>query len=81
MADREDLTERARFAASVPARHEPFPLKGCGALDWGMQNRLARIFQSHDPAAMIRAVSAVVHSSLKPQAAHDQFLRPPAGGT
>lgn len=22
----------------------PFTLKGCGALDWGMQSRLARIF-------------------------------------
>ena len=28
MADNEDLTEGARFASSVPARHEPFPLKG-----------------------------------------------------
>ena len=39
MADNEDRTEGARFAASVPQRHEPFPLKGCGALDWGMQSR------------------------------------------
>jgi len=45
MADNEDRTEGARFAASVPQRHEPFPLKGCGALDWGMQSRLARIFR------------------------------------
>jgi putative autoinducer-2 (AI-2) aldolase len=46
MADNEDLTEGARFAPSVPARQEPFPLKGCGSLDWGMQSRLARIFRS-----------------------------------
>jgi 3-hydroxy-5-phosphonooxypentane-2,4-dione thiolase len=45
MADNEELTNGARFAASVPQRHEPFPLKGCGALDWGMQSRLARIFR------------------------------------
>lgn len=45
MADSEDPTNGARFAASVPARQEPFPLKGCGALDWGMQNRLARVFR------------------------------------
>jgi putative autoinducer-2 (AI-2) aldolase len=40
------------------------------------------IFQSADPASMIRAVSAVVHESLKPAAAHDRFLatRPGAGG-
>ena len=32
------------------------------------------IFQSDEPVAMIRAVGAVVHESLKPQAAYDQFL-------
>jgi hypothetical protein len=31
------------------------------------------IFQCHDPVAMIRAVSAVVHESVKPQAAYDQY--------
>ena len=35
----------ARFTPSVPARQEVFPLKGCGALDWGMQSRLAGIFR------------------------------------
>jgi putative autoinducer-2 (AI-2) aldolase len=45
MPDTEDLTGGVRFASSVPARHEPFGLKGCGALDWGMQSRLARIFR------------------------------------
>ena len=39
------------------------------------------IFQSTDPAAMIRAVGAVVHESAKPQAAYSMFLRPPAEGT
>jgi 3-hydroxy-5-phosphonooxypentane-2,4-dione thiolase len=34
-----------RFRPSVPARHEAFPVKGCGALDWGMQGRLARVFR------------------------------------
>jgi 3-hydroxy-5-phosphonooxypentane-2,4-dione thiolase len=47
--------------------------EGAAGVDMGRN-----IFQSRDPAAMIRAVSAVVHSSLKPQAAYDQFLRPPA---
>jgi putative autoinducer-2 (AI-2) aldolase len=45
MPDLEDHTEGSRFAASVPARSEAFPIKGCGALDWGMQSRLARIFR------------------------------------
>src|SRR6201987_1247246 len=44
MPDSDDRIEGARFAPAVPARHEPLPLKGCGALDWGMQSRLARIF-------------------------------------
>src|ERR1700751_2685356 len=45
MPDSDDRIEGARFAPAVPARHEPLPLKGCGALDWGMQSRLARIFR------------------------------------
>ena len=56
MADNEDLTEGARFAASVPARHEPFPLKGCGALDWGMQSRLARIFRPESRRTVMLAI-------------------------
>ena len=58
MPDLEDLTDGARFAVSVPARHEPFPLKGCGALDWGMQSRLARIFR---PATGRTVVLAIDH--------------------
>jgi putative autoinducer-2 (AI-2) aldolase len=45
MPDNDDLTGGVRFATSVPARSGAFPLKGCGALDWGMQSRLARIFR------------------------------------
>ena len=56
MADNEDRTEGARFAASVPARHEPFPLKGCGALDWGMQSRLARIFRPDTRRTVMLAI-------------------------
>ena len=52
-----------------------FPIKGCGALDWGMQSRLARIIQSETPQAMLRAVGAVVHESMKPEAAYDQSVK------
>jgi putative autoinducer-2 (AI-2) aldolase len=55
MAD-EDLTEGARFASSVPARHEAFQLKGCGALDWGMQSRLARIFRPDSERTVMLAI-------------------------
>ena len=56
MPDSENLTEGARFAPSVPARHEPFPLKGCGALDWGMQSRLARIFRPDTRRTVMLAI-------------------------
>jgi putative autoinducer-2 (AI-2) aldolase len=50
--------------------------EGAAGVDMGRN-----IFQSHDPAAMIRAVGAVVHESAKPQAAYNMFLRSPAEGT
>ena len=56
MPDSEDPIEGARFAPSVPARHEPFPLKGCGALDWGMQSRLARIFRPESGRTVMLAI-------------------------
>ena len=50
--------------------------EGAAGVDMGRN-----IFQSENPAAMIRAVGAVVHESAKPQAAYDRFFGPPAGGT
>ena len=44
--------------------------EGAAGVDMGRN-----IFQSDHPVAMIRAVNAVVHESVKPQAAYDQFLR------
>ncbi len=44
MADKDDIKAGKNFAPDVPAKNDPFFLKGAGALDWGMQNRLARIF-------------------------------------
>ena len=44
MADLDDLKDGKDFGVGVEARNDPFFLKGSGALDWGMQNRLARIF-------------------------------------
>ncbi|MEE8393165.1 MAG: 3-hydroxy-5-phosphonooxypentane-2,4-dione thiolase [Rhodospirillales bacterium] len=44
MADLDDIKDGKDFGLDHPARNEPFFLKGSGALDWGMQNRLARIF-------------------------------------
>ncbi len=44
MPDNDDLTEGERFQTHVPARPHMNQLKGAGALDWGMQSRLARVF-------------------------------------
>ena len=40
----------------MPARQEAFPLKGCGALDWGMQSRLARIFRPDTRRTVMLAI-------------------------
>jgi len=50
--------ERKDFHLDVPARNEAFFLKGSGALDWGMQNRLARIF---NPASSRTVMLAIDH--------------------
>ena len=44
MADLDDIKEGKNFGLDRPQVNAPFTLKGCGALDWGMQSRLARIF-------------------------------------
>jgi len=44
MADKDDIREGKDYGIGVPQANKPFYLKGSGALDWGMQNRLARIF-------------------------------------
>jgi len=44
MADKDDIKEGKDFGIGIPQENRPFYVKGGGALDWGMQNRLARIF-------------------------------------
>jgi putative autoinducer-2 (AI-2) aldolase len=46
---------------------------GAAGVDMGRN-----IFQSDTPQAMIRAVGAVVHESIKPEDAYDRYLRQPA---
>jgi putative autoinducer-2 (AI-2) aldolase len=52
------LTEGDRFAPGEPPRTEPYPLKGCAGLDWGMQSRLARVFR---PATGRTVMLAIDH--------------------
>lgn len=44
MADKDDIREGKDFGIGIPQKNHAFYIKGAGALDWGMQNRLARIF-------------------------------------
>src|SRR5256885_792828 len=44
MADKDDIREGKDFGLGIPQKNQAFYLKGAGAVDWGMQNRLARIF-------------------------------------
>jgi 3-hydroxy-5-phosphonooxypentane-2,4-dione thiolase len=44
MPDIEDLKEGKKYCSDIPQQTEGFFLKGSNALDWGMKNRLARIF-------------------------------------
>ena len=55
MTDSDDVKEGKAFAVETPARNDPFFLKGSNALDWGMQNRLARIFSPRDGRTVMLA--------------------------
>jgi len=44
MADLDDIKDGKDFGIGTPQSNRAFFLKGSGALDWGMQSRLARIF-------------------------------------
>lgn len=44
MADLDDVNESRQFYTDVPQQSDSFFLKGSNSLDWGMKNRLARIF-------------------------------------
>jgi 3-hydroxy-5-phosphonooxypentane-2,4-dione thiolase len=49
---------------------------GAAGVDMGRN-----IFQSDHPAAMIRAIGAVVHGSTKPADAYEEFVRPEVSAT
>src|SRR5574340_1257461 len=44
MADKDDIKEGKDFGIGIPQQNKPFYVKGAGALGWGMQNRLGKIF-------------------------------------
>ncbi|MBZ5670649.1 MAG: 3-hydroxy-5-phosphonooxypentane-2,4-dione thiolase [Acidobacteriia bacterium] len=58
MADIEGAKDTKDFYLDVPFENQAFFLRGSGALDWGMQNRLARIF---NPASGRTVMLAIDH--------------------
>lgn len=56
MPDIEDASETKEFCLDIPAKGEPFFLKGSISLDWGMQNRLARIFSPSSSRTVMLAI-------------------------
>jgi len=56
MPEADSSSEQKEFYLDIPARNEAFFLKGSGALDWGMQNRLARIFNPTSGKTVMLAI-------------------------
>jgi len=48
--------EAKDYHLDTPARNTPFTLKGCHSLDWGLQNRLARIFNPDSGRTVMLAI-------------------------
>jgi 3-hydroxy-5-phosphonooxypentane-2,4-dione thiolase len=56
MPDVEDLKEGKSYRPDIPQQTEGFFLKGSNAMDWGMKNRLARIFNPKSGRTVMLAV-------------------------
>lgn len=56
MPDTDGTKEGKKFYEDVPAETPGFFLKGAGSLDWGMKNRLARIFNPKSGRTVMFAI-------------------------
>jgi 3-hydroxy-5-phosphonooxypentane-2,4-dione thiolase len=56
MPDQEAIKEGKKFYENVPMQTRGFFLKGSSALDWGMKNRLARVFNPESGRTVMLAV-------------------------
>jgi putative autoinducer-2 (AI-2) aldolase len=56
MADMDDLKAAKKFFIDVPQKTDGFFLKGSNSLDWGMKNRLARIFSPKSGRTVMLAI-------------------------
>ena len=56
MADLDSVKESKNYHLDIPACNQAFFLKGSGALDWGMQNRLSQVFRAETGRTVMLAV-------------------------
>ncbi len=56
MADLDDVQEAKNYHTDIPQKSEAFFLKGSNSLDWGMKNRLARIFNPESGRTVMLAI-------------------------
>lgn len=56
MADMDELKESKNYYFDIPQKTEGFFLKGSNSLDWGMKNRLARIFRPESGRTVMLAI-------------------------
>ena len=56
MPDMDEIKEAKKFYTDIPQKTEGFFLKGSDSLDWGMKNRLARIFNPESGRTVMLAV-------------------------
>ena len=58
MADLDAVKETKEYFLDIPQKSEAFYLKGSNALGWGMQNRLAQIFNPKTGRTVMLAICA-----------------------
>jgi len=56
MADLDGVKEAKNYFTGIPQKSEAFFLKGSNSLDWGMKNRLARIFNPESGRTVMLAI-------------------------
>ncbi|MGB8953353.1 MAG: 3-hydroxy-5-phosphonooxypentane-2,4-dione thiolase [Candidatus Aminicenantales bacterium] len=56
MPDVDETKEAKKYYFDIPQKTEAFFLKGSGSQDWGMKNRLARIFNPEDGRTVMLAI-------------------------
>ena len=56
MPDVDEIKEAKKFYSDIPQKTEGFFLKGSNSLDWGIKNRLARIFNPESGRTVMLAI-------------------------